>query len=263
MIEIHTYDPEDEVWLPTGYEGYFVSNAGHIWGPGKHGHAGLLKPTPNIRTGHLEVSLHVNGVRIRKYIHRLVAEAFIPNPHNYPIVRHLDDDPSNNQVENLAWGTQRDNMRDAIRNGTFKHFTDESRELAMKKRRTPIRAINLETGKEIIFESQQEAARALNLNQSSINKILLNNGNSAKGYHFRYMDDDSYVDISKIKRVRHKALIKATNVMTGEEMVFKGQTAAANALGMSVASVSMVLSGKHYQLRGYHFEYVNEEGYDD
>lgn len=43
-------------------------------------------------------------------VHRLVAIAFIPNPNNYPVVMHLDNDPSNNRVENLKWGTYKDNM---------------------------------------------------------------------------------------------------------------------------------------------------------
>ncbi len=44
-------------------------------------------------------------------IHRLVAQAFIPNPNNYPVVMHLDNNPSNNRVENLKWWTFRDNTQ--------------------------------------------------------------------------------------------------------------------------------------------------------
>ena len=51
------------------------------------------------------------------YIHRIVAESFIPNPNNYPVVRHKNDDPTNNHYSNLEWGTHSDNTNDAIRNG--------------------------------------------------------------------------------------------------------------------------------------------------
>jgi len=44
-------------------------------------------------------------------MHRLVAQAWIPNPHNHPLVMHKNDDPSNYLVENLKWGTHGDNMK--------------------------------------------------------------------------------------------------------------------------------------------------------
>jgi len=61
--------------------------------------------------------LYLDGKK--KYIlgHRLVAQAFIPNPDNYPVVMHLDDDKVNNHVENLRWGTQKDNIRDMYSKG--------------------------------------------------------------------------------------------------------------------------------------------------
>lgn len=262
MTRRYIYSPEDDEWLPTGYDGYFVSNTGHVWGPGRYGKPGLLHPTPNVQSGHLYVTLYVDGKRIKKTVHNLVAEAFIPNRNHYPLVRHLNDDPLDNRVENLAWGTQIDNMRDAIRNGGFRYFTDEDRELAMQKRRTPIRAISFKTGKETIFDSQQEASRALNISQSSIHKVLSGKANSAGGYYFQYESDKTPIDISKKKFSRHRALIKAINVETGEERIFTGQTETAAALGMSVASVSTVLSGKYPQLRGYRFEYVDKEEND-
>lgn len=253
------YYPEDDVWTYTSNDDYQVSRSGRVWGPGRYGKSGLLRPTPNSRTGHLYVTLYKNGKKVKKYVHQLVAEAFIPNPNNYPIVRHLDDDPSNNCVENLAWGTQVDNMRDAIRNDRFRYLTDKDRENAMKKRRTPIKVTNLRTGKEMMFESQQEASRQLNISQGSINKVLSGRGNSAGGCFFAYANSENTLPIENRKFSLHKALIKATNVMTGDEMYFKGQTEAAKALGISVSAVSTILSKKYYQLKGYHFEYANEE----
>lgn len=51
------------------------------------------------------------------FIHRLVAQAFIDNPNNYPIVNHIDNDPSNNNVSNLEWCTQSQNLRHAQNQG--------------------------------------------------------------------------------------------------------------------------------------------------
>jgi hypothetical protein len=65
------------------------------------------------------VRLHVNKKSAPAAVHRLVAEAFLPPPAPAQnVVRHLDGNPANNHADNLAWGTQADNMQDAIRHGT-------------------------------------------------------------------------------------------------------------------------------------------------
>jgi len=63
--------------------------------------------------GYLQVALQEGRKKqVVRRVHRLVAEAFIPNPNNLPIVLHLDDNPSNNNVDNLRWGTHMDNIND-------------------------------------------------------------------------------------------------------------------------------------------------------
>lgn len=166
------YYIEDDEWLPIkGFPGYYVSATGQIIGPGRHGGMKILRPAVG-RHGHLYVSLYLNGECHKEYVHRLVAEHFIPNPNNYSVVRHLDDCPAYNDVSNLAWGTQRDNILDMRRNGKEYVWTDDDREKAYQKRRTPVKAINLKTGDERYFKSQQEASRVLGIDQSSISMIV-------------------------------------------------------------------------------------------
>lgn len=69
----------------------------------------ILKPFDNGR-GYLTVNLRKDGVRKPCYVHRLVAEAFIKNPHGYKVVNHKDEDTHNNSVENLEWCTQKHNV---------------------------------------------------------------------------------------------------------------------------------------------------------
>lgn len=72
----------------------------------------ILKTGRKNSKGYPIVGLSIGNKVLTKTVHRLVAQAFIPNPHNYPMVRHLDDVPVHNWVENLAWGTQHDNVLD-------------------------------------------------------------------------------------------------------------------------------------------------------
>ena len=82
----------------------------------------ILKPHYN--SGYLSISLHKDGVINTYKVHRLVALAFVPNPNNYPQVNHNDDVKTNNDFMNLSWGTQQQNIKQAMDNGRFK-FCDQ------------------------------------------------------------------------------------------------------------------------------------------
>lgn len=117
----------EELWKPVaGYEGlYDVSTLGRVRShprivDRKHGTARwpgkVLAPQKGSK-GHYAVAMWRDKKQQTKFIHRLVAEAFLPNPDNLPVVRHLNDIKEDNTLENLAWGTYADNAQDAIRNG--------------------------------------------------------------------------------------------------------------------------------------------------
>ena len=63
------------------------------------------------------VGLCTNGITKDCALHRLVAEYFVPNPENLPLVRHLDNNTKHYKADNLCWGTYSDNIEDAIRDG--------------------------------------------------------------------------------------------------------------------------------------------------
>ena len=70
-----------------------------------------------LKNGYKMVDLHFNGKRKRCYIHRLIADTFIPNPNNFPVVMHLDNNKLNCSISNLKWGTYSENNAQAIADG--------------------------------------------------------------------------------------------------------------------------------------------------
>lgn len=104
-----------EIWKNIKrYENlYKVSN----WGRVKSARNNILLKLHIQKNGYLRVSLSKNG-KIKYYnIHRLVAEAFIPNPNNYPIINHIDGNKKNNNVKNLEFCTYSHNNKEARRLG--------------------------------------------------------------------------------------------------------------------------------------------------
>jgi hypothetical protein len=100
-----------------GLSSYWISNTGKVKRVYNNGKTKILKP--DVYNGYLRVNLCEHGEKIIRRVNRLVAQAWIPNPNNLPIVMHLDDDRSNNHVSNLRWGTHKDNVHDCISKGRF------------------------------------------------------------------------------------------------------------------------------------------------
>lgn len=119
----------------------------------------------------------LNG-RIQRYVHVLVAEAFLPpRPSEFHEVNHKDGIKTNNHVGNLEWNTRLENMRHASSQGLLNN-------VGAPKTRVRI----IETGE--IFESQHACARAIGGRQSTIHACLVGRlrDNTHMGYHFEYVD---------------------------------------------------------------------------
>lgn len=101
---------EEEIWKDIkDYEGlYKISNYGNVW---SYKTNRILKPSKNTHTNHLGVILCKNGKKKRFQIHRLVAQAFIPNPLNLPQVNHINEIQDDNRSINLEWCTLEYNNR--------------------------------------------------------------------------------------------------------------------------------------------------------
>lgn len=117
-MTINNLPGEEWRWV-IGYEGlYQVSNKRRVKSF-HHGKVKILRSGLNTY-GYPQVSLCRNGENKTRLVHRLVAQAFIPNPDNKPEVDHMDNNRANACVENLQWVTSSENTQVAIRRGTQK-----------------------------------------------------------------------------------------------------------------------------------------------
>lgn len=98
-----------------GFEDYLIGEAGEVFSVRK---GRLLKPCLN-ENGYLYISFWKHNRQQSRTVHRLVAEAYIPNPDNKPIVNHLDANRSNPHKDNLEWRTQSENVKHAYNLGNM------------------------------------------------------------------------------------------------------------------------------------------------
>ena len=96
---------------------YKVSNNGDVYSF-KNNRKRKLKPTKT-GNGYLKVRLSIDGTVYNILIHRMVAETFIPNPHNKPEVNHKDGNKKKNKVTNLEWATRKENADHAYKHNLF------------------------------------------------------------------------------------------------------------------------------------------------
>ena len=91
----------------NGFPGYFVTPEGKVYSNRKNNitnpNGELKELKPWITNGYEVIGLQIQNIRKKFKVHRLVAQTYIPNPHNYATVNHINEDKSDNRVENLEW----------------------------------------------------------------------------------------------------------------------------------------------------------------
>lgn len=216
----------EEIWKPVvGYEDkYLVSNLGRVKSFWTNR---LLKPTKRKKTEeYLRVGLWDGKKQHGISLHRLVATAFLPNPNNFPVINHKDENPTNNCVDNLEWCTQQYNTNYGHRLEKFKkavcgekhwnyggHLSDEHKRKqseSLKKHyqlygskmkgrtgalsTTPHPIVQLELGGKFVryWDCIADAYRALKIR--NISSVCLGNRHHAGGYRWMYREKyDNYI----------------------------------------------------------------------
>jgi len=174
----------DEIWKEvSGFNGmYRISNCGRL--------ESIFTGSPIIREpslnkGYPSICLRINKKTINKRIHRLVAEAFIPNPDNKKTINHIDGNKQNNHVSNLEWCTQKENVQHAYRIGLSKpNRLEIFKELKINEKE--IYRYSIEGDYIDSFPSLLEATIHVNGNNGCISRFANHRGNMTHSYGYKW-----------------------------------------------------------------------------
>lgn len=172
----------DEVWaIIDEFKDYMISSYGRIWSVKKKR---ILSPSKGHHAWRLGM-YNKHGVRKSKFVHRLVAEAFMlnPDPDVYTQINHKDEDTANNRVENLEWCTPEYNCNYGTRNKRMGEGTSK----ALKNHPAFSKRVRcLETGVEYV--SIRDAAKKTGFSTHHIYE-------SCKGHEFKRADNKHWIYI--------------------------------------------------------------------
>ena len=158
-----------------GYPNYFVNPNGDMYSR-LSGKLRLLQPSTEVSGYLYHVIKNSKGKRHIYKVHRAVATAFIPNPNNLSEVHHIDEDKTNNNVDNLMWVSHLQNMQAGTQ---------------IQCRSKPVVLTNTETGEKLYFKSGRDARRA----GYDVDKVMSDkySQKTTKGYTVEWDDPDKYL----------------------------------------------------------------------
>lgn len=216
-----------EEWKKINKE-YEISNYGNLKRT-KNGTTKLIRPE-KLKKGYLRVSIWEEGTRNRKLIHRLVAEAFIPNPENKSQVDHINNNTSDNRVENLRWVTSKENVQHSVEQN---RFVTEKKINSYKSRKLTEEQINI-------------------LKEQGFQKgnIPWNKGKKGLQFHTENWKKQASLRMKEVNKTKQTPVMC---VETGE--IFESQAEASRIKKISQGNIGSCLKGKRNVAGGYHWQY--------
>lgn len=185
-----------EIWKDIkGYEGlYQISNLGMVkrikrnlyvnaYNKSIVINAEKILKLNHVKSGYIFITLTANNTKRTLKVHRLVAEAFIPNPENKPEVNHINGDKCDNRVENLEWCTHAENMNHASKNNLL-HIQSGNNNGNCKK----INQYTLDNKLIKKWHSIYEITKETGFERHSITRCCTNKLKTYKGYIWKYAE---------------------------------------------------------------------------
>ena len=171
-----------ELWLTIkGFDNYKVSTLGRV----QNSKTGKILIPFTTKNGYQMVSPSRGGTSSKLYVHRLVAEAFIPTKNTTLQVNHINGNKLDNRLENLEWCTSSENHLHRSRTLGIKCSSEHMammRDLAKVAHRKPV--VCVETN--VVFDSVIDAAKSVNRKPCSIVDVLKGRRETCGGFHWRY-----------------------------------------------------------------------------
>ncbi|MDP4117688.1 MAG: NUMOD4 domain-containing protein [Bacillota bacterium] len=152
-----------------------------------------LKERINHKSGYVQYLLCMDGCKIYKYAHRLVAETFLANPENKPTINHKDENKRNNRIENLEWATYSENntyndgiKRRLIHTDIKKRTEKIDYKAKAEKQKKPIIQFDLCGNKIKKWDGAIDAARILKIDKGALRQCLYGKTKTSGGYIWRF-----------------------------------------------------------------------------
>jgi hypothetical protein len=165
----------------SDYPNYMVNESGEIYSKVRKK---LLKQQVT-KFGYARVGLYKNNTMKLFAVHRIVAQAFIPNPNNLPQINHINENKLDNRVENLEWCTPSYNINHGSRNKIVSKKLTEYKNVTVAKH---VQQINKDTGDIVkTWTSTREIERELGIPHSNIHACCTGKRKTRKGYIWRYV----------------------------------------------------------------------------
>ena len=175
----------EEMRLIKNSDTYYITPSAKIYKEYPNNKYYLKSLMLNKCTGYLQVNLLMkDGTHKTKRVHRLLAETYIPNPNNYSVVGHWDNNKTHNTLDNLYWTTTQENTKKAYDDGLMidlKPYTEK-----------PIIMFNTYTNEVIKeYSSITNASKDTGIHYKSITHHLKNKSWVTTPYYFRFKDDEN------------------------------------------------------------------------
>lgn len=179
-------DIQEEMRLIKGSSTDYVTPTGKIYKDYGNNMFYPKKNSINKLNGYLYCNITYDTGQKQRRVHILVAEAYLPNPNNYPIVMHKDNNKTNPCVDNLEWGTVSKNTQDAFNDGLAKNDKgwDDSQSI-------PVCSFDMQGNFLQAYGSVGEASRAIGVTKTTILNQCNHNVKTKPrcGYYFRYLSE--------------------------------------------------------------------------
>ena len=262
---------ENEIWVPiTGYEGYYeVSNLGRVKALSRIVKRGCISQPVRERilsaggdAHHYPcVQLFKNGKGKRCKVHRLVAEAFIPNPSNAREVDHINTMRNDNRVENLRWVTHKENMCNKNTRKYMSEFVDNNpkvkekilkTKIKNKTRTSPKRIFQYSTEGQFIKEwtCAAEVEASTGFKRKSIAHYARN---KSFGFGYLWANEKTKMQKHTPYAVQNKKIIQMD--LNGS-IIKEWESIKSAEESLGIQSISSVLHGKRISAGGYKWKFA-------